>query len=1027
MQFRGNRPRAAGAAAVTAAVIGGLLGGAPSALATPADPDAPGSSLSDPAGDSGVPPVWPRPQSVRSQETLVPVGDEATLIADGDADPYALDALRALLHQAGARTVNEATPGGTPPVRGLVVRVGGRGAEAALRALRAPAQGDLPSGGYRLATGLVAGLPTVALSGTGQDGLFHAVQTLRQLLLRLDDQGRQVAVRNGGSGPASFAGVTIRDWPTSPVRGTTEGFYGQPWSQRERLGQLDFMGRTKQNRYLYASGDDPYRQARWRDPYPAARRADFRALADRARRNHVTLGWAVSPGQDLCFSSADDRRALARKVDAMWALGMRSFQLQFQDISYSEWHCDGDADHFGSGPDAAARAQAAVANALAAHLAERHPGAAPLSLMPTEYYQDGDTEFRRTLAKELNDQVRVAWTGVGVIPKTITGHELADAQDAFGHRLITMDNYPVNDYAQDRIFLGPYTGREPAVAHRSAALLANAMEQPAASRIPLFTAADFAWNPGGYRPEESWQAAIDDLAGPDTETRAALRALAGNDASSVLGGDESSYLRPLIDAFWKALPAAGGTGGGDRLASAADRLRSAFRTMRDATGQLTPVLGDEVDPWLEQLSRYGDAGVRAVDMLTAQARGDGAAGWRDRLTVQRLREKAADSQVTVGKGVLDPFLAKALDRADAWAGVDRSAAEPPRTGKGQRAAADGDPATGVRAPADPVTVFFDETRPLTAVTVLTGRAPAAGSVPPGSPALVEAHVPGEGWRRLGEVSDSGWTELPGQAVRADAVRLTPPAGSTGPAVQEITPWFTDTPAADLHLSTSTADAEIGGGPVTVDARLTAQRPGDVRGDLTLTAPHGIMVRAPAGVTAPRGGTATARIEIFVPAGTKAGTFTIPVRFGSEEKVLTVRAVPRTGGPDLAGAPGTEATSSGDETRDFPASAAVDGDPRTRWSSPAEDGVWLQLKLAAPARVGRLDLDWQDAYPSRYRVQVSGDGRNWRTAATVSDSRGGHETVRMDAADTRFIRIQSVKRATRFGCSLWSVRAYAVRG
>lgn len=139
--------------------------------------------------------------------------------------------------------------------------------------------------------------------------------------------------------------------------------------------------------------------------------------------------------------------------------------------------------------------------------------------MPTEFYQDGSTDYRKALAEELDDRVQIAWTGVGVVPRTITGGELAGARAAFGHPLVTMDNYPVNDYAQDRIFLGPYTGRDPAVAMGSAALLANAMEQPSASRIPLFTAADFAWNPKGYRPQESWRAAIDDLAGGDARTR----------------------------------------------------------------------------------------------------------------------------------------------------------------------------------------------------------------------------------------------------------------------------------------------------------------------------------------------------------------------------------------------------------------------------------------------------------------------------------------------------------------------------
>ncbi|NEC63572.1 beta-N-acetylglucosaminidase domain-containing protein, partial [Streptomyces sp. SID9727] len=472
-----------------------------------------------------------------------------------------------------------------------------------LRTLGAPARADLPAGGYRLAAGRVAKRDTVALEGVGEDGLFHAVQTLRQL------------VRGG-----RIAGVTVRDWPATAVRGLTEGFYGQPWSQEERLAQLGFLGRTKQNRYLYAAGDDPYRQARWRDPYPAARKAGWRALAERAAAEHVTLGWAVAPGQSMCLSSDRDLKALNRKIDAMWDLGARAFQVQFQDVSYSEWHCAADADAFGSGPGAAARAQARVVNGVARHLAERHPDALPLSVMPTEYYQDGATAYRTALARELADGIEVAWTGVGVVPRTITGGELAEAGAAFRHPLVTMDNYPVNDYAQDRIFLGPYTGRDPAVASGSAALLANAMEQPAASRIPLFTAADFAWNPRGYDPAGSWEAAIDDLAGGDGRGADALRALAGNSAGSVLGSPESAYLRPLIAAFRTAYA----DGDGKAFDAAADRLRKAFSGMRAVPARLADVaggrLGPEVRPWTAQLSRYGHAGELAVDLLRAQAR-----------------------------------------------------------------------------------------------------------------------------------------------------------------------------------------------------------------------------------------------------------------------------------------------------------------------------------------------------------------------------------------------------------------------
>ncbi|MEV5544609.1 beta-N-acetylglucosaminidase domain-containing protein [Streptomyces sp. NPDC052309] len=957
MQPRRRRRAAALAIAVLAGGLG-TLGPVPVAAAEPSPGTAPAATPASPVRPGAGSPVWPRPQSLRENGDPVPVTEEVALAVGASADPYAVEALRALLRQAGARRITEPAAGPRPPAGALVVRV----------ATQAPGGGSregLPSGGYRL----TVGRGTVTLSGAGGDGLFHAVQTLRQLL------------RPDGT----IRAVVVRDWPGTAVRGVAEGFYGTPWTHRERLAQLDFLGRTKQNRYLYAPGDDLYRQARWREPYPAAERAQFRELAERARRNHVTPAWAVSPGQSMCFSSDADVRALTRKLDGMRALGFRAFQLQFQDVSYSEWHCDADAKTFGSGPGAAARAQARVANAVARHLAARQPGTAPLTVMPTEYYQDGPTAYRRALAGALDGSVRVAWTGVGVVPRTITGRELAEAKEVFGHPLVTLDNYPVNDYAPGRLFLGPYQGREPAVATGSAELLANAMEQPEASRIPLFTAADYAWNPRAYRPQESWRAAIDDLAGGDERREEALTALAGNAASSVLDPAESAYLRPLIEAFWRERAT-----GGDR---AADRLREEFALLREVPGRLArggPAA--EVAPWSERLAGYGEAGTRALDMLGAQSAGDPAAAWAAYRDLGRLRGRTAPSRVTVGEGVLDPFLRRAQKAYEAWAGLDRA------------------PALGPGDAADGRTVTFPGVRSLDTVTVLAD---------PGTRGQVEVRVPGGGWRRVGALAKSGATEL---AVRRDAgaVRVTGPDSAR---VRHLVPWFAGPAEASLELTRTRTDAETGG-TERLTARLASLRPGDVRGTLTARAPEGVEVRLPKGpLTVPRGQEVDVALEVTVAPGTPSRSYDIKLAFGGTDRTLTVRAFPRTAGPDLART--GRASSSADETPDFPAPAANDGDPGTRWSSPADDGAWWQGELERPVRLGRVSLHWQDAYASAYRVQVSADGRHWRTAAAVRDGRGGRETVRMDERDVRYVRVQGDERATRFGYSLWSVEAYAV--
>ncbi|MFJ3974766.1 beta-N-acetylglucosaminidase domain-containing protein [Streptomyces sp. NPDC090021] len=1004
MQLRGRKRSTAAAIAVIGSLLGGAVASAPLGfLASPSLPDGPTTTpgaggaagaagvgangtvgpVLDPGGDtprsaSEGPAVWPRPQSMAADPAReVPLGREAVLVAPADADPYALRVVREALRKAGVKTLHEPAPGEPLPQRGTLVRLQDAGAQEALLAMGATAATDLPGGGYRLAVGRPGGRDTVALAGVGQEGLFHAAQTLRQLL---------------AAGRGKVPGVVVRDWPAAPVRGITEGFYGQPWTQEQRLAQLDFMGRTKQNRLLIASGDDTYRTTGWREDYPRERQEEFRALAERARANRVVLAWAVTPGQSMCLSSAADRAALARKADAMWDLGFRAFQVQFQDVSYTEWGCRADRQHYGRGPAAAAKAHAEVANELAAHLAARYPGAPALSLLPTEYYQEGATTYRTALARALDARVEVAWTGVGVVPRTITGRELAGARSAMGQQpLITMDNYPVNDWDPGRIFLGPYAGREPAVAGGSAALLANAMQQPILSRIPLFTAADFAWNPRDYRAGESWQAAVRDLAGSDPKERAAIAALAGNTASSGLKQEESAYLKPLVEQFWKARAA------GDPAAGT--ELRKAFTVLREAPERLT-ALSDEAGPWLERLSRYGKAGELAVDVLQAQARGDGAAAWQASRALAEARQTLAEpGPAQVDKAVLDPFLKKAVAEADAWTGVART------TGT-------------VTKDAQAWTVRLDSARPVSAVTVMTDPFPADSRG-----AVVEVHVPGAGWRKVGDAAPSGWTQVDTAGVRADAVRLA--WAGAAPVVHQVVPWFGDGPAARFELADGgRTDAEIGGAPQRVTAVLSALGPGEVRGPLSAQPPAGMEVRLPQTAVVPRGGQASISLEVVVAPDTPAGSYRIPVAFGGETRVLTVRAVPRTGGPDLLRT--ARASSSADETASFPASAAVDGSPSTRWSSPPVDGAWWQAELPAPARVGRVELHWQDAYPSAYRVETSADGVTWRPAAAVTGSRGGRESLRLDAPDTRFVRVTCERRATRYGCSLWSVEAYAVK-
>src|SRR5215510_10922651 len=59
--------------------------------------------------------------------------------------------------------------------------------------------------------------------------------------------------------------------------------------------------------------------------------------------------------------------------------------------------------------------------------------------------------------------------------------------------------------------------------------------------------------------------------------------------------------------------------------------------------------------------------------------------------------------------------------------------------------------------------------------------------------------------------------------------------------------------------------------------------------------------------------------------------------------------------------GHPATASSTENATFPASAAVDGNTGTRWSSAFSDPQWIQVDLGATATITSVTLNWEAAY------------------------------------------------------------------
>ncbi|MCL2551986.1 MAG: discoidin domain-containing protein, partial [Actinomycetia bacterium] len=124
--------------------------------------------------------------------------------------------------------------------------------------------------------------------------------------------------------------------------------------------------------------------------------------------------------------------------------------------------------------------------------------------------------------------------------------------------------------------------------------------------------------------------------------------------------------------------------------------------------------------------------------------------------------------------------------------------------------------------------------------------------------------------------------------------------------------------------------------------------------------------------------------------------------------------------------GKTATASSTENAGTPASAAVDGNTGTRWSSAASDPQWLQVDLGATATVTSVTLNWETAYATAFKIQTSTDGTNWTDIYSTTTGTGGVQTLAVNGSG-RYVRMYGTTRATQYGYSLWEFQVYGTAG
>ncbi|MBR2420415.1 MAG: beta-N-acetylglucosaminidase domain-containing protein [Rikenellaceae bacterium] len=451
-------------------------------------------------------------------------------------------------------------------------------------------------------TGNKRGEAQVVILGEHTDAVFYGLASLEQML----DQGT-----------SDMQCVLIEDYADIKYRGVIEGYYGVPYSAEVTKDLFRFMARFKMNTYMYGAKSDEYHSRYWSEPYPTEiteqqRRIGFltqdmmRDITDVAHATKVNFIWAIHPGR--AFAKADNEEVLGKimtKFESMYSLGVRQFGVFVDDVGVptevEEMEiCARNIDELQKRIDARWNAP----NTPAAEQVK------PLHYVPQLYCYSWGTpqtvkNFFGSLSKT-DPKINIYITGRNVwsVP---SNKDIAHVKQYLGRDVSWWWNYACNDADFTKLFImDMYTNfrdeshidnlaRLESTLNGTNTLIINPMQQGAASKIPLFSVADYAWNTDAFNNDKSWEASLPAVVGEE-------RAVALRKAAPYLRYFDSDGLTYLFERY--KLSIRRGKPDHQALLEELRAIHAAcveLKKMKDSTDESDRLFYGDVRPWLLKL------------------------------------------------------------------------------------------------------------------------------------------------------------------------------------------------------------------------------------------------------------------------------------------------------------------------------------------------------------------------------------------------------------------------------------------
>lgn len=509
--------------------------------------------------------VYPVPQNVEwGENTAFENSVEFVIQGEDSADADAITLFKSKFKTAG---------------NGVLLVIGERGDAAVTEyESRIPEKAE----GYYLSVAA----DKVVIAGNDASGTYYGVQTFIQLASQPEVQE-----------------VTIVDYPSVPERGLVEGYYGNPYSEADRMGLLEMFGRMKMNVYIYGPKDDDYHKKYWREEYPEELGKKITEYVNVAKANKIDFMWAIHPGEDIQWND-EDRTNIVNKLKAMCDLGVRSFAVFWDDL----WGDDGT-----HGDE-----QAELMNYIAQELEKAYPDVKPLTICPTQYNRGwANSVYLPALGTMMNEDIKIMWTGNSVVDM-IGKDDMTWINNQIERKAYIWLNYPVSDYCINHLLMGPTYGNDLDIADMLSGFVSNPMEYAEASKVSLFSIADYTWNMPAYDADASWGAAIEYIM---PENKEAFRFFCENNVD--LGVNTHGLRRTNESPEFVKAKALYDTkmGEGDETAAFEavgdqfDKFVSTAETLLAA--EEAPALIAEINPWLQSMRYLGLKGKCLIDMHNA--------------------------------------------------------------------------------------------------------------------------------------------------------------------------------------------------------------------------------------------------------------------------------------------------------------------------------------------------------------------------------------------------------------------------